>query len=532
MPEQSDTEVLVVGAGPVGLALGVDLLRRGVSVRVIDRDPSHHPHSKSLALWPRALESFHRMGLIEPLLDRSLTVGALKYYLGERVIRVGFGSLDGSRYRYPVTLPQSATEEVLRQGFADAGGKVEYGTEFVGFTEDSRGVRATLLAGGQETEARARYLVGCDGAHSTVRQRLGVAFEGATYPQQFLVADGVWETSLPQNETHYFMDPSGILVVTSLPEGRARVFLGLREEVPEDGLAETAQRLAEARCTVPIRAVGELQTGIFRIHRRMADRFRVGRVLLAGDAAHIHSPAGAQGLNTGLEDAASLAWRLAGIQRYGLTPDTLEEWDRERRHTAASVVADSDRQTRMWTLSGWRRSVRDVALEGAARAGVLDRFVAPRQAQLTLSYPGDGTGTGRLRSGMRLPDVPLEGRADQSWLHDKVARDAPVLLLFAADNRHPERLESTRQAARRLLSERAGGPGYRTAVLLSARIPASSVHDSGLEEINDPGADLHRRFAVGRPCAVEVRPDATIGAVFELKEGSSLVRPARRRVRF
>ncbi|WP_338784229.1 FAD-dependent monooxygenase [Streptomyces sp. DG1A-41] len=529
MLEQSETEVLIVGAGPVGLALGVDLLRRGVSVRVIDRDPTHHPHSKSLALWPRALEGFHRMGLIEPLLDRSLTVGALKYYLGGRVIRVGFGSVNGSRYRYPVTLPQSATEEVLRQGFEDAGGKVEYGTEFVSLTQDSDGVRAVLRTDGQEVEAKARYLVGCDGAHSTVRQCLGVAFEGATYPQQFLLADGVWETSLPQNETHYFMDPSGVLVVTSLPGGKARVFLGLREEVPEGQLAETAQRLAQSRCTVPIRAVGELQTGIFRIHRRMADRFRVGRVLLAGDAAHIHSPAGAQGLNTGLEDAGSLAWRLAGIQRQGLDPGTLEEWDLERRHTAAAVVADSDRQTRMWTLNGWRRNVRDIALQGAARAGLLDRFIAPRQAQLTLSYPGDGSRIGTLHSGMRLPDVPLEGRADRTWLHDKVALDTPVLLLFAADNRMPERLDNSRRAARRLLAEGLGeGPGYRKAVLLSARIPESAAQDVAVDEINDPGADIHRTFGITRPCAVEVRPDATIGAVFELKEGT-LVRSARRR---
>ncbi|MFI0168727.1 FAD-dependent monooxygenase [Streptomyces sp. NPDC017082] len=529
MLEQSETEVLIVGAGPVGLALGVDLLRRGISVRVVDRDPTHHPHSKSLALWPRALESFHRMGLVDPLLDRSLTVGALKYYIGGRIIRIGFGSLDGSRYRYPVTLPQSATEDVLRQGFADAGGKVEYGTEFVRVTQDADGVRAVLRTDGQETEATARYLVGCDGAHSTVRQCLGVGFEGATYPARFLVADGVWETSLPQNETHYFMDPSGILVVTSLPDGKARVFLGLREEVPEGQLAETAQRLARTRCTVPIRAVGELQTGIFRVHRRMADRFRVGRVLLAGDAAHIHSPAGAQGLNTGLEDASSLAWRLAAIQRQQLAPAALEEWDRQRRHTAAAVVADSDRQTRMWTLDGWRRNLRDLALDGAARAGLLDRFVAPRQAQLTLAYPGDGSRTGRLASGMRLPDVPLEGRPDRTWLHDKVALDTPVLLLFAADNRVPERLESTRRAARRLLAEGGGqGSAYQKAVLLSARIPASAAQDAGIDEINDPGADIHRTFGIDRPCAVEVRPDATLGAVFELKNGA-LVRATRRR---
>ncbi|GGY87848.1 FAD-dependent monooxygenase [Streptomyces nitrosporeus] len=512
MPEQSESEVIIVGAGPVGLALGVDLLRRGTDVRIIDRDPAHHPHSKSLALWPRALEGFRRLGLIEPLLERSLTVGALKYYLGERVIRVGFGSLQGSRYRYPVTLPQSATEEVLRQGFEDAGGKVEYGTELTGFTQDADGVRAVLSVGGHEAEARSQYLVGCDGAHSTVRQCLGVTFEGAAYPQRFLVADGVWETSLAQNETHYFMSPSGVLVVTSLPGGKARVFLGLGEEVPADQLADTAQRFAQARCTVPIRAVGELQTGIFRVHRRMADRFRVGRVLIAGDAAHIHSPAGAQGLNTGLEDAGALAWRLAGIRKGELTPGTLDEWERERRHTAASVVADSDRQTRMWTLGGWRSALRDVALEAADRTGALDRFVAPRQAQLALAYPGDGSRAGKLRSGMRLPDVPLEGRADQAWLHDKVALDAPVLLLFAADNRTPERLESTREGAQRLL----GRGGYGKAVLLSARIPESFERER-TAEIADPGGDIHRLFGIRKPTAVVVRPDATIGAVFELK---------------
>ncbi|MFF2729086.1 FAD-dependent monooxygenase [Streptomyces sp. NPDC058008] len=516
MSEKSGTEVLIVGAGPVGLALGVDLLRRGTSVRVVDRDPTPHPHSKSLALWPRALEYFHRLELIDPLLERSLTVGALTYYLGGRIVRVGFGSLGGTRYRYPVTLPQSATEEVLRQGFAAAGGKVEYGTEFVDCAQDADGVRVRLRVDGRETESRARYLVGCDGAHSTVRERLGVAFEGATYPQRFLVADGVWDAPLPQNETHYFMNPSGVLVVTSLPGGRARVFLGLREEVAADRLAETARRLASERCTVPIRAVGELQTGVFRVHRRMADRFRVGRVLLAGDAAHIHSPAGAQGLNTGLEDAGSLAWRLAGIRGETVAPDALEEWSRERRHTAASVVADSDRQTRMWTLSGWRSTLRDGLLEAAGRSGVLDRFVAPRQTQLALTYPGDGSRAGKLRSGMRLPDLPLGGRADRAWLHDRVAPDGPVLLLFAADNRDPERLADTRRAARRLLAEEGAGLRPRRAVLVSARIPESVPGDDGVEEIGDPGADVHRAFGITGPSAVLIRPDMTIGTAFAL----------------
>ncbi|MFE3142364.1 FAD-dependent monooxygenase [Streptomyces scopuliridis] len=527
-PAQGRAGVLVVGAGPVGLTLATGLLQQGVPVRLIDRADRPNPHAKAITLWPRALEALHRLGAGDDILGRGLPLHAQNYHSGgRRVARLTFRKIPDTRYPFAVSLAQQETEAALRRRFEELGGKTEFGVELATLTQDADGVAVELTDGDGTQRTRADWLIGADGAHSTVRSALGTGFEGETYPQRFLLSDGACDTPLAQDEAHYFMTAKGVLVVVGLPGGDFRVFTSLAPgaEVAAEDVRNEVQRAASERCPVPIRLTGPHRTGVFRVHRRIADRFRQGRVLLAGDAAHIHSPAGGQGLNTGIEDAASLARPLAEVVRGARSAAVLDHWERERRAVAKGVLDDTDLQTRLWTMRGWRRTVRDTALGLGERTGLLDRFVTPRQTQLSLVHSGSRRSSGRLREGARLPDVEFaSGTAGTARttgtagaggprLHDLLTAGLPVLLVLAADGRDPARTASARALAARLK-----GPGHRT-VVLSAGLsqpkphPSPAQPDSAVEILADPGGVAHAALAVRAPAVCLVRPDSVVSAV-------------------
>ncbi len=466
------SDVVIVGAGPVGLTLGADLLQRGIAVRVIEQAERPHPHAKAIVMWPRGIEALGRIGAADEIVARGHVIRAQNYHSGgRRLARTRFDKLTGTRYAYALSLPQEETEAVLRGRFEALGGKIEFGVRLENLSRTPDGVDLELSAGGTSWTESCSWLVGCDGAHSTVRKALGVPFTGASYPQQFLLADGECETPLAHDEAHYFMTPSGVLVVVGLPGGLYRVFVSVAPDTPVEDARRSVQEAAAERCPVPLRLRGEPRTGVFRVHRRATESFRTGRVLIAGDAAHIHSPAGGQGLNTGLEDASSLAWRLAQVVRGTQKPSVLDDWDRERRHVAQGVVDDTDLQTRLWMLTGWRRRLRDVAIGLAQAAGLLDRIVVPRQAQLTLGYPGARQRHGRLRSGLRLPDVRL---SDGRWLHGLLDPARPTLLLLApAASATADRLTARWEGHPGLDVVRVASPAVRSA--LGARTEAAVV---------------------------------------------------------
>ncbi|WP_405981898.1 FAD-dependent monooxygenase [Streptomyces sp. NBC_00158] len=482
-------QVLVVGAGPVGLVTGIELLRRGVPVRVVDRSERPNPHSKAIALWPRGIEALARFGAADELHRRGVVLRAQNYHSqGERVARLAFGGMRRTRYPYALSIPQQETEAVLRDVFRELGGTIEFGTSLTSFTQDATGVSAGLeTAQGRVTE-RFGWLVGCDGAHSRVREVLGVPFRGSSYPQQFLLTDGPVRTPLAHDEVHYFMSAAGVLVVVGLPGGMYRTFVSAAPDLAVDDPREAVQRAASERCPVPIELLGEQRTGVFRVHRKVADRLRSGRVLLAGDAAHIHSPAGGQGLNTGIEDAASLAWRLAGVCEGRWGEEELARWEEERLTVARAVVGDTDLQTRMWTMGGWRARARDAALGAAGRSGLLNRVVVPRQAQLSFAHPGPRRQAGHLRTGMRLPDVPLDARSGR-WLRDELGDPAPLLLLFPGTGRHRRDVGGVADIFRK-----AHG-ALRVTV------------------VPDADGTGHSLLGLARPCAVLVRPDGTVASL-------------------
>ncbi|WP_168587936.1 FAD-dependent monooxygenase [Saccharopolyspora sp. ASAGF58] len=493
---------LVVGAGPTGLTVATELIRRERPVRIIDRGERPHPHSRAIVLWPRGLEALRRCGAAEEIVERALPLKAGNYYTGgRRVARLVFsGGLAGTRYQAPLSLPQRDTEEVLRRHFEQLGGKIEYGVSMRSLRQEAEKVHVGLGTTSGTADEEFSWVVGCDGAHSGTREQLGVEFEGQAYQETFALSDGECETPLAHNEAHYFMSPHGVLVVVGLPGGLYRVFVSLRPGTDQSDLNGLVQEAAQQRCPVPLRLVGEQQSGSFQVNRRVAKRFHEGRVMLAGDAAHVHSPAGGQGMNTGIEDAQSLGWRLASADPGTAGVAGVRAWAAERRHVAQQVVADTDRQTQMWMLKGWRRRARDGALGIAARTGLLNRVLPPRLAQLALAYPSSGTGVGMLKPGVRLPDEKLGDK----WLHDMLNGNA-LVLGFAVDRRETGNLPVVRAAADALAQQWAAQLGSEADVAI--------VHSGAPDmpgDLLDETGQVHRRFGITGPALVVVRPDAIV----------------------
>ncbi|MGX2995761.1 FAD-dependent monooxygenase [Streptomyces sp. JNUCC 64] len=547
---RNSPEILVIGAGPTGLTLAVDLLRRGVPVRVVDRDDGPHPHSKAIVLWPRTLEVFRALGVDGEIVRRGLRLSAAGYYSGgRRVARIGFGTLPGSRFGAPLSLPQRETEEVLRAELGRLGGEVEYGVTLSGLDTSGAVPRARLDGPRGTRHVDAPWIVGCDGARSAVRRLAGIGFDGLTYPQTFLLADGECETGLPHDEAHYFMTDRGVLVVVGLPGGRYRVFAGVDALDGTAGPLASLRRVAAERSPVPLSLADTDRTGVFRVHARRADRFRSGRVLLAGDAAHIHSPAGGQGLNTAVEDAHALGWRLALSDAESVEHE-VDRWERERRRVAADVAAEAHRQTRMWTLTGWRGRARDAALGWGQRTGLLDRVVPPRMARLHHTHTGHGAPVGRLVPGRRIPDVPLGG-PPLVHAHDFLSPGRPVLLVLASDGasrgREREVAEllgtvphrpGTVPSTRVLISSGPAGPdgpfgqsgafgqfGEPGPSGLSGPSgrpgPSAVVADGRVRVVCDPLGVAHREVRVPGPVGVLIRPDGVVERVLRPRLGAS-----------
>lgn len=505
----------MAGAGPTGLTLAIELLRRDVSALIVDRAPQANPHAKAVVLWPRAMEAFGRLGIIDRLLDIAIPITAANYYAGgRRIARITFKPLPGTRYGVPVSVPQNITEDLLRLAFVEAGGSVEYGRALLDIERDGSTVMARLADG----NVTAGWLVGCDGAHSRTRSSAGIPFSGAAYPQNFALVDGHWETPLLPGESYYFMHSTGVLVVVGLPGGIIRAFVSLPPDMKETSAADivaTVCRLAQERCPVHLRLLESTGSGVFTVQRRIADRFRSGRVLLAGDAAHVHSPAGGQGLNTSVLDAHELGWRLAAVVS-GFRPQTvIDEWERERRHVAAFVVRDTDRQTRMWTAKGWRARVRDVALAAGERTGVLDRVMPGRLAQLDLAYPSDGAGRGRLRAGRRAADVPIVGGS----LHDLLTHGGHAIAVAPPAS---NRAEATQAPATRSTSNPVSSNPVSSNPASSNGAPANPADwappwpaeagDGGLRiGLLDPRSA--RALGLRRGTAALIRPDGVVARV-------------------
>jgi 2-polyprenyl-6-methoxyphenol hydroxylase-like FAD-dependent oxidoreductase len=379
----STTDVLVVGAGPVGLTLAASLEARGVDVVVLDKASEVANTSRAAVIHARTLEVLHAIDVSDELVRRGVVVPRFTVRDRDRALMtIDFDGLP-TRHPYTLMLPQDVTEDVLASRLAELGGRVHRPYELAHLEQDGDGVTATMVGG--ET-VRASYAVGADGMHSAVRDQTGIGFAGDTYGHSFVLADVTLDWELDDNEVMLYFAPAGLVVVAPLPGGRHRIVATV-DEAPEHPDRDDIQALLDARGPQkrPARVKDVVWSSRFRVHHRLADRYREGRAFLAGDAAHVHSPAGGQGMNTGIQDAVALAARLAEVLRDGAGEQVLDRYEAERRPVAADVVALTHRMTIVATArhSGVRR-LRNAALRTLDRIPAVHRKIALNLSQLAI----------------------------------------------------------------------------------------------------------------------------------------------------
>lgn len=404
------TDVLIAGSGPTGLVLAVDLARRGIRHRLVDRADRGFPGSRGAGLQPRSLEVFEDLGVLGAMRAAGGPCPPLMLWDGDR--RTGEWDMvvraeptPAVPYGEIMMLPQWRTVEILTARLEELGGHVDFGTELTGFEQDEDGVTATLTGpDGTPETVRARYLIGADGGRSSVRRALGVGFAGEPVDERVSLLADVVVDGLERTHWHVWPDaPGGRLMLRPL-EGVETFQLVARYEDPDhqpdpelDGTTEALQRLIEERTGRSDLKAGEVHwTSAFRPRMAMVERFREGRVFLAGDAAHVHSPAGGQGLNTSIQDAYNLGWKLDAVLRRGAPDSFLDTYATERMGVAADVLGLSTR-------------IHHEDDDGQPRRG-------PETLQLHVGYPDSPLSRelrhdlpeGALRAGDRAPDAPCE----------------------------------------------------------------------------------------------------------------------------
>ncbi|MFD8152252.1 FAD-dependent monooxygenase [Streptomyces sp. NPDC059720] len=527
-----DTDVLIAGAGPVGLTAAAELRRHGAGCRLVDRLPARLPYAKAVGVQPRTLEMWDRMGVVRAVLEAAVPLrGQLVYSDGVEQARLELRLPPEVPYAF-AALPQYETERILEEHLARFGTAIERETELLDFTQDADGVVSRVVtASGEEREVRSRFLVGCDGAHSTVRKKLGLAFEGGRFPEEYMLADVEVDWSLPQGygvrASHH--DAEGRvddrLVCIPLPgDRRYRISMQVPPELSaadgggapdavahglESGRApglEHVQAVLDRMSPEPTTASALRWSSVFRISHRLVDRYGDGRVLVAGDAAHIHPPTGAQGMNTGIQDACDLAWKLALALDGGPRTRLLAGYDAERRPVGAEVVG---------------RTVRHAAQDGVRAAPGDFTTVMLREAQLLVAYPDSplivpdgaapgGAGAAGPLPGQRVPDCRgLTARLATTplRLYDLLRERGHVLVLYA-------------DGAEALPGCGAAAAGIRR--LTDGRVPAFVV---AAWEVDTPEADRGQLDADGRAVPVFRDDEGEFARLFGGDATAFLVRP-------
>ncbi|MBT2385483.1 FAD-dependent monooxygenase [Streptomyces sp. ISL-11] len=438
-----DTEVLIAGAGPTGLVLAIDLARRGVRYRLVERSERGFPGSRGTALQPRTLEVMDDLGALAALMEAGGPVPLVQNWEGSRRVREWdlvprAEATPDVPYPEVLMLPQWRTVELLYARLEELGGRVDFSTELTGFTQDADGVTATLRrADGTAETVRATYLVGSDGGRSAVRKALGVPFTGeAVDPRPVLIADVLLE-GIDRGHWHMWPKAEGGLFALRPLEGAAefQLIAGFNDTTYEpdparDAAPEALAALLAQRTGLTDLRVGEVRwSSVYRARAAMAERFRDGRVLLAGDAAHVHSPAGGQGLNTSVQDAYNLGWKLGAVLRHGAPDALLDSYDTERLKVAADVLGLSTRV---------HAEDRASSSQGLSSRGkeTLQLGLGYRESPLTRELRRD-LPEGALRAGDRAPDAPCADASGAAFRLFDAFRGPHFTLLALTDTPVP-----------------------------------------------------------------------------------------------
>jgi len=539
----SSTEVLIVGAGPTGLTMACELLRRGVMCRILDKTDTPALTSRAIGLQARTLEVFANMGIVEPILQQGIPGIKVNAYQGDHLLfhlDFHFLATDAIPYPYGVLVPQNLTEQTLLDLLKQRGGQVERSREVIELRSEREQVIVSIknLQGGTDEEIVAKWVIGCDGAHSRIRQAGGFLFEGSTYREAFLLADVDLDWQRSRDEVHVWIHQDGQFGVFPLPDNRWRLMadIAVLPGVPvPDASLELFKRLMCER-------TGDATTTIshptwmsnFQIHRRLARTFRNGRVFLAGDAAHVHSPFGGQGASTGIQDAFNLAWKLALVLHGKADEFLLDTYQEERRPVARQVLSSAHVLTSIfYRRNALMRRLRDHVVVPLLERPAIQRRLLWAASELGIQYRsstlsrGHGRGLRALlpgtrktiQAGDRAPDGHCLGlpRREETTLFHIFQDPRAHLLLFDGSIQTSDTYRYLLQVAQ------------RTQSLLNEVIQVHLVVSSQMELawegslLYDVDHQLHVHYGMRVPSLAFIRPDGYIGLLCPLARDQELL---------
>ncbi|WP_458689036.1 FAD-dependent monooxygenase [Nocardia tengchongensis] len=493
-------QVIVAGAGPTGLTLAIDLARRGIGVRIVDQAGQFFAGSRGDGLQPRTLEVFDDLGVLDAVLAQGAPQAPLLVHLdGEFVMERRMSAwrepTSDVPHPNPWVLAQADTERVLRERLAEFGVRVESGTALVDFSADPDGVTVTLQRDAATERVRADYLVGADGGRSTVRKALGIAFEGSTDDSIRLLLGDVCADVLDHTVGYWFADsaaPMDGIALMPLPGGRKFQFATGLSADSGTGLDVLQEHITRRSRRDDIRLSDLTWSTVWRPNVRLAQRYRDGRVFLAGDAAHVHPPTGGQGLNTGVQDAYNLGWKLeAALRDPGAASEALlDSYESERRAVAARIL-------------GLSSELLDKTVKGDPDA--MDR---EGTHQLDIAYREPGDDSEGVRTGDRAPDAPLRDANGKSVrLFDLFRGPHATLLLFGPDTT----ADRGHSPATDLRTVRIVHPDNGS----GQAVPTSEGGGTTLNDVvfADVDGHAHRSYQAADGTWVIVRPDGHLGAV-------------------
>jgi 3-(3-hydroxy-phenyl)propionate hydroxylase len=546
-----DTDVLILGAGPVGLTLANEVTRHGASCRVVDKAPGIREVSKAMILHVRTQEVLAKVGVVERLRREAQPLKEVVVHAYGK--HIGSWDLDGidSPFPSPIILGQNRTQHALLDHLASQGVTPAWNTEATGVAPDAEGVTTTLRgpeAGGApaETRVRSRYIVGCEGSNSLVRRTLGFTFEGERYSgEQFIQADCRIRWALPKGRSYLFLTAVGYLMVIEFPDDVVRIFISLPDDKPAgQGAQDAARQLGAAESLTEQPTLEEIASHLtdltgfacslsdpiwlarYRTSHRYTNRFSQGRAFIAGDAAHVHVPIGGQGMNTGIQDAFNLGWKLAGVAKGELQPSVLETYHAERHPVAEGLIRGTDFAYR-GILSPSEARQRAARLFGPflIRNERVQDFMRSTLEELTIAYPNsplnlDLGGAKGPKPGERVLDATLV-RADDGatvTLETLTRGTAWTLLLFEGlEGKGRTEVESLRREVRERFGE-------TVVVYAVRRQPALPGDGAGSDELLDVLGLAHERYGALSPAFYLLRPDTFVAARGSLDAASELVR--------
>ena len=439
----SQCGVLVCGAGPVGLTAALELVRHGVRPRIIDANDAPTEMSKALVVWRRTLKALDSGVSFERFLESHDAVESAKFTSeGREIAKLDLTEGQESNHAIPtgVLIPQSATEQLLLQALAQHGIEVERATRLTSFKQLGDGVEVTIESGVGSEQSRVDWLLGCDGGHSSIRKGLGLEFPGESLDHLWLIGDVSIDQESNARQIQIEFDSHGLVAMFPIGTKRWRIFADLgkyTEKVRKSNLNDV-QRVLDERTSTGWTATEAHWLSHYTVNERQIEEYKHGRVVLAGDSAHVHSPAGGQGMNTGMQDAQNIAWKLALYMRGGAGESLLNTYQEERHPIGRFVVEGSGRLLKSAMLTNVvARTARNTLVHFAMAVPMIRRRFRDALSEDALDYCksslSDGSGSKRLRSGEMLPNATVEVDGEEVSLYH-LLRGNSVTLIVVGDS--------------------------------------------------------------------------------------------------